>query len=98
MARMAPGGGLLVHVSNRYLGLEPVVAAAAAALGMTSRGNEDDNPTAAGQESSHWVLVASQVTDLGMLRRAVQWKPCEAGAGARPWTDDRASLWSAWKW
>ena len=97
-ARLAPGGVLLVHVSNRYLGLEPVVAAAAAALGMTSRGNEDDNPTAAGQEASHWVLVASQETDLGMLRRSVQWKACEAGPGARPWTDERASLWSAWKW
>ena len=97
-SRLAPGGLLLVHVSNRYLGLEPVVAAAASALGMTSRGNDDDNATAAGQEASHWVVVADEEKDLGPLRRAVQWKASEAGADARPWTDERASLWSAWKW
>jgi hypothetical protein len=96
--RVKPNGWLLVHISNRYLDLEPVVAAAAASLGLTCRSFEDDDPKAPGQEASHWLLLARSEADLGPLMRSVLWKPATARPEVKPWTDERASLWSVWRW
>jgi spermidine synthase len=97
-SRLKPGGWLLVHISNRYLDLEPVVAAAAGAIGLTCRSFEDDDPKAPGQEASHWLLLTRSDADLGPLTRSVLWKPAAVRPDVKPWTDERASLWSVWRW
>ena len=70
---MTPGGVLLVHISNRYLDLEPVVAALAEDAGLDARiasGPQDEND-ARYENSSTWVAVARTPADLGVFSRAI---------------------------
>lgn len=88
--KLAPGGLLAVHVTNRHLSLEPVVAAQAEALGMSSVVRVDaavQYPASA----STWVVLAREDTDLDRLRDRPGWRPALAN-GARAWTDDYSSL------
>src|SRR6185312_1808817 len=83
---LKPGGILAVHVSNRFLDLQPVVAAGAALLGrkaltIQDQGDEEDYLSA-----TTWVLV-SQGSPVFDQLRAKGYKT-QARAGFRPWTDD----------
>lgn len=99
---IAPNGLLLVHISNRYLDLEPVLAAAAQ-HGWASAAR-DYNATveerALNQSPSLWVAFSP---DKAMLDRLIAAKPEEAWrpVAARPrfaaWTDDHASILSILK-
>jgi hypothetical protein len=92
--RLAPGGLLLLHISNLSLNLEPVVEGLAQHLGwksvfLVSRKDEET-----GESSAEWVLVTSNAEFLersGLGRAGVQW----TGKAPVPitWTDDFASLW-----
>lgn len=73
-SRLAPGGLLAIHISNRYVMLEPVCAAIAKDLGMVGRIASDtvhDRPDwinpFAGKTSSSWVVLANSEQDLGDL-------------------------------
>ena len=46
-SKLSPGGAIMVHVSNRYLDLEPVVAASADHLGWTAVGEAGNRGCAA---------------------------------------------------
>ena len=71
--KLAPHGLLMVHLSNRHLRLAPVVAGAAAALGVVARLRDDDDETAAGKSASMWaVLARSRRTWAGSRRRPVE--------------------------
>src|SRR5205823_11682265 len=72
--RLTPDGVLLVHVSNRYLDLAPLLARVAADIDPTLivRQNQDiPTPTEAerGKSRSLWVLVARREQDLEFLGR-----------------------------
>ena len=87
---LKPGGILAVHVSNRFLDLQPVVAAGAALLGkraltIQDQGDEEDYLSA-----TTWVLV-SQGSPVFDQLRAKGYKT-QARAGFRPWTDDYSNL------
>ncbi|MCO5170523.1 MAG: fused MFS/spermidine synthase [Planctomycetes bacterium] len=95
-ATLAPGGLLAVHVSNRYLDLPPVIARAAAAVGLVGRVRLDDVGArlvadAGGRASSEWVVLARREEDLGPLRAHVRWRALVAD-GRAPWTDDHAPV------
>jgi hypothetical protein len=88
--KLAPGGLLAVHVTNRHLSLEPVVAAQAEVLGMSALVRVDaaaEYPAS----SSTWVVLARDGADLDRLRDRPGWRPARAD-GARAWTDDYSSL------
>ncbi len=92
--RLAPGGLLAVHISNRYLDLEPVVAAIAADLGMAAVAGHHvatEEEEKAGTTGSDWIIVAEDRAALDVLRGSV-WSPVRAEPGVRGWTDDRADL------
>ena len=54
---LAPGGVLAVHVSNRYLELQPVVRASVDAFGWRARVVDTDSDEDEGTYGSTWVLV-----------------------------------------
>src|SRR5581483_5567479 len=89
---MKPDGIVAVHVSNRYLELEPVVAQAALALGKQARlvesGDDDDNEIAA----ASWVLVANrpEIFDSPVLKDKTS--PIKIRPDLRTWTDDYSNL------
>jgi hypothetical protein len=87
------GGILAVHVSNRYLALEPVVERNAADLVKVAIEVNDDGEDADYLSKSDWVLVASNrapFTD--GLFHASGIKPAAPRPDLRPWTDDYSNL------
>jgi spermidine synthase len=95
--RLAPGGLLMVHISNRFMDLRPVIAAAAANGGWTAR-LRDDQPGSAGratyQSASTWIALAEDRATIARLVGAssTPWQPLTGRAGFSPWTDDYGSI------
>jgi SAM-dependent methyltransferase len=54
---LRPDGVLAVHISNRYLDLQPVVEGEAAALGKLSRTIDNEDDPSIDEFSATWVLV-----------------------------------------
>jgi SAM-dependent methyltransferase len=96
--KLAPGGVILLHLSNRYLDLPPVVAAVAQGMPepMAVREADDtvtsDKEKADGKSPSIWVIVARRDEDFGPLSRPIRgFMPVRDSKGP-VWTDDRADL------
>jgi hypothetical protein len=65
--RMTEDGMLGLHISNKYVRLEPVVAAIARELGLTARVWNDDSERRPGKTASSWVVLARKPEHLGDL-------------------------------
>jgi hypothetical protein len=101
--RMTPDGVLLMHVSNRFLELEPVLAAADKWGWHLAK--RDYAPDAEGRKraysDSHWIVLArDQKSFVAFLQRtgATKWVPTKRRAGFDGWTDDFASILPVIKW
>jgi len=94
-----PRGLLLVHISNRYIELEPALAALAKKRGLTAV-IRDDIASGALLTPSSWVIIARNPARIDELRRL------EPRLGLRPllppapraWTDDYASILPYIRW
>lgn len=99
--KLAPGGMLAFHISNRYLDLEPVLANLAEDLRLVALGCDDmsltDAEFATGREQSHWVVMARGAEDLAGFQRRARWSPLEGRAGVGVWTDDFSSPLRVWQ-
>lgn len=102
LTKLAPGGVLLVNISNRHLVLEPVVGAIARAAGLVARTRSDSHIDAqerlAGKVESQWVVLARRGEHLGALNDDPRWRPPAAPPDVAPWTDNFASLLTAFRW
>ena len=67
LERMTPDGILALHISNRWVQLEPAVAAIANKLGLTARVWSDNADRWPGKTASSWVVLARNPEDLGKL-------------------------------
>ena len=94
VSKLAPGGILAIHISNRYLELEPVLAANARALHLAARKWEDgatEAEVAEGKQASHWVVMGREAADVDpVLTR--DWDDLEVQPGVRAWTDDYSNV------
>jgi hypothetical protein len=93
LRKLAADGLLVLHISNRYLDLEPVVAALARDAGLVAacRTDAEEDADPGGKVPSQWCAVARRVGRLGALATSAQWsRPRENGKSV--WTDDRSSL------
>ena len=95
MDKLAPGGAVALHLSNRYLDLEPEVAALARERGLVARVGSA-NLSGFFISSSTWAVVARNEADLGPLSADSRWLPARLSPRVRPWTDDYSSLLSVW--
>lgn len=90
---LKPDGLLAVHVSNRYLDLEPVVALAAQGSGKQVWSVENEDNEAHEIFASTYVLVSSRPGFFsnplfhGLLEKV------DVPPNLRPWTDDYSNLW-----
>jgi SAM-dependent methyltransferase len=95
LRKLAPGGMLAFHISNRYLDLEPVLANLAADLRLVALGCDDmaltDAEFATGREQSHWVVMARGAEDLVGFQRRTRWSPLTPDPRVGVWTDDFSS-------
>lgn len=94
--RLAPGGVLALHISNRALNLDPVARGMAQHLGWTAVQVISGDDPATGESSSRWVLITSNGE---FLQRTGLHPGLSGWSKRRPitWTDDFASLWHVLK-
>ena len=98
--RLAEGGLIALHISNRNLDLAPVVAALLADAGLAGRIQTQAPPIEAQQayrNAATSVVIARSGADLGALAGDPRWQPMPASP-ARPWTDDFSNLIGALRW
>ncbi|HEU4969761.1 MAG TPA: fused MFS/spermidine synthase [Sphingomonas sp.] len=97
---LAPHGMLLVHISNRFLDLEPVVAAAARDGGWLAAEYDDAVPPGSPDyrylSASNWVLMTRDPAVLGEVMAGAPpdgaWRPLQPDPGFAGWSDDYATI------
>ena len=97
---MSPRGLLLVHISNRFIELEPVLAAVAKRRGLAAAVRDDNPQDRAYLTPSSWVALSRDKAVLDALTRArseAPWRPLLPAAD-RVWTDDHASILPYVRW
>jgi SAM-dependent methyltransferase len=96
LSKLAPGGIVIMHVSNRHMEFASVVAGIAHANGLVSRVNNraarDDEDDAKYIFTSTVVISARQEADFGALLDDTDWTVIEPPAGQRIWTDDYSNV------
>lgn len=98
LRHLKPDGILAVHITNRYLDLQPVMAAAAQHYGKTAllyaleHDEEEDFCF-----SSDWVLVMSPERAAALPLVMNDGEPLVPKPGFRPWTDGFSNLFSVLK-
>ena len=98
---LVPDGVLMMHISNRYLNLRPVVATLGAAQGWPAWLRDDTGTPPPGINRSYWVALARTPARLQRLAAhdpAHPWTPLVAPQGARAWTDDQSSILPYVRW
>jgi SAM-dependent methyltransferase len=104
LSKLAPGGVLAFHVSNRGLQLDRVVGGVSADAGLNARiFNDDYDPDEKGHDPGHdpsaWVAVARSAEDLGALASDPRWLPLDASARRLElWRDDFSDVLSVFRW
>jgi hypothetical protein len=100
LSKLAPGGVVAFHVSNRSLELERVVGGLAADANLPARIFADKVYDAdTGHDPSTWVAVALDAEDLAPLDADARWRPLEASApGLVLWRDDFSDVLGVFKW
>ena len=106
LRKLAPGGVLLLHVTNQFLRLESVVSAIAGDLGAAGAIQWDavmePGPALEGKAGSTWAVLAPIPATLAPLRDDARWIPLPLASPDRAerrvlWTDDRSDLLSVLK-
>ena len=87
VSKLAPGGIVIMHVSNRHMELSSVVAGIAHVNGLTSRYN--NRAPREGEEDSNYIFTSTVVIsarndeDFGALREDADWIAIDPPAGQR---------------
>jgi spermidine synthase len=90
--RLRPGGVLAIHLTNRYLELDSVVAAAAAALGKHSSLVRNEPDQTRHVSAADWAIVGDLA---GTPARRSTGQPTRLST--RVWTDGYSNLFQVWK-
>jgi hypothetical protein len=97
-SKLRKDGVLLIHISNKYVNLAPVLAKLADESGLAGRICEDEEDDEIGKYGTTWVLLARKETDFGGLSRSNAWKKIESRETVNVWTDDFSNILSVFKW
>ncbi len=105
LEKLPPAGIILIHVSNRHIDLEPVVAAIAADAKLAARLFDTEHakpePDSVYRYRSTWIALARGEAQLKALTEDFdastpspwgRWRALKARAGLRLWTDDYSNV------
>ena len=102
MSRLRPGGVVALHISNRYLDLEPIVGRLVGERHLAALTNLDDEIPAAdlqsGRAPTQWVVVATAEESLDPLRAMPRWRALQQRPACEAWTDDYSNLLRSIRW
>jgi spermidine synthase len=96
--RLLPDGIVMMHISNRYLDLQPVLANIAEELGFVGYHMSDDNDRFVGKTKSHWVALARKKAHLEKMLHRPRWESDEdqqAFLGLALWPSHNPSMMAA---
>jgi len=97
---LGPRGIIALHISNRYLRLEPVVANLAEDGRYARLLQHGDTGDVRGGVEASWVLLARRPEDFGEMASDSRWTvaPLDPEPRVGTWTDDFHNLLSVFKW
>jgi len=98
-SKLATGGMLAFHVSNRSLKLDVVLADLARrsdAIGLRSVDGEHNPVT--GKDPSEWVVIARPSPAFDSLAQNLNWRRLEGRTESIAWTDDFSNILSVFRW
>ena len=102
LQRLSEDGVLVVHISNKFLRLEPLLAQLAKQLDLVGISRRDpvydDSEHVWGKSSSHYVVLARRESDLRSLTERADWERLKADSDIKVWTDDYSNLLSLFVW
>jgi hypothetical protein len=102
LRKLKAHGVLVLHISNRYLNLEPTLGQLALAnkLSCLSRTELDVSKEERenGKCFSQYMVMARQTSDLGALAENARWTVVKPSGNTRVWTDDYSNILSVLRW
>jgi len=99
LSKLAHGGILAFHISNRSLNLKPILADLAESRNLVCIGFDDLKPSSfEGKDPSQWVVMARSSPEISNLSINTQWQPLSGRKGVRVWSDDFSNIVRAIKW
>lgn len=100
-AKLAEGGAIIFHLSNRHLSLSPVLAGLTRDAGLIARVATTAPSAEVAAEFkaiSVWAVVVREDAGLGALTGNPAWRSLAPGPSDRVWTDDYSNVWGAMSW
>ncbi|HEV2948382.1 MAG TPA: fused MFS/spermidine synthase [Gemmataceae bacterium] len=101
LKKLAPHGIIALHISNRYLKLDPVTATLAKSLDLAGIIRSDElsgDDDRRGKSSSTWVLLARDENDLYPLTENPEWWSLSIIPEGPLWTDDFSNIFRIFRW
>ena len=99
LSKLATGGLLAFHISNRHLDLHPVLANLAKRRNLLCLSFEDrDENLSLGKEASTWAVMGRTREDLGLLGGKSNWQVVPENARVKVWRDDYSNLLQVLRW
>lgn len=99
LAKLAQGGMLAFHISNRSLNLKPILADLAESRKLICIGFDDLKPGSfEGKDPSQWVVMARSTPEISNLSINSQWQRLKGREGVRVWSDDFSNVLRAIRW
>ena len=99
LSKLAAGGILVFHASNRSLDLRPILADLAASRKLIAIGFDDLKPISMEAiDPSEWVVMARSESEIANLSINSQWQRLSGTKDARVWSDDFSNIFRAIRW
>jgi hypothetical protein len=98
-SKLATGGMLAFHISNRSLRLDSVLANLAKHIGATSMSFADGGfDPRKGKDPSEWLVMANQSPAFNSLAQNPRWRVIQGRTESDVWTDDFSNILSVFRW
>lgn len=99
LTKLASGGLLVFHISNRNLDLSAVVADLALSRNLTCISLQDKRPSQAnGGDPSHWVVLGRSPNETARFLNEPFAHVLTGSSDRQVWTDDFSNILSVFKW
>jgi len=99
LSKLAEGGMMAFHISNRSLNLKPVLGDLAASRNLICIAFDDLQPGPfEAKDPSQWVVMARSAPEISNLSINSQWQQLEGRKGVRVWSDDFSNILRAIRW
>jgi hypothetical protein len=99
LSKLANGGLLVFHISNRNLDLTEVVADLAKSRNLSGLSMLDMEPAQpGGKDPAHWIVMARDSAEYGTLVNDPLARPLVSENADDVWTDDFSNILSVFRW